>query len=319
MEALVLHLANPELASEPAWSSPVSSAAVLLSVAPYETAFGKEGGEQLVARCRESVSKAFELERGFDETVPQAGWSLVALAINRTETLEALAVKMKAEQWRYHEHLGDFVQTKGALRSIHRSVGPNMLVTQMPWLGLAEIGAANEALGGGMPQWEVPLPAAPGLRQVRTQVWEHQLRSDVLPAERQDFAGAIVFTTTKQPLPTWQAARPLAFIATMLGDPRLTEEKEVPAELARLLASLRFLRQLTADEAECHMYKDPAKAIGGVRNSLFDQRMPPEATAMTLLTVCETLRSLDAIKQRQDAGKKAGAGAPEDPQKATPK
>jgi hypothetical protein len=91
----------------------------------------------------------------------------------------------------------------------------------------------------------------------------------------------------------------------MLGDQRLTEDAEVPQETMRLLESLRFLRQLTADEAECHMYKDPAKALGGVRNSLFDQRMPPEATAMTLLAVCETIKSLEAIKARNAAPKEA--------------
>jgi len=88
-----------------------------------------------------------------------------------------------------------------------------------------------------------------------------------------------------------------------LRDPRLTERGEIQGEIVRLMEALRYLRQLTASQSEAHMYKDPAKAIGGVRASLFDQRMPPEATAMTLLTVCETLRSLEAIKKREAEGK----------------
>jgi hypothetical protein len=132
---------------------------------------------------------------------------------------------------------------------------------------------------------------------MRAELWKHQLPTGSELAE--DLSGGVLFTTGHQPIPTWQAARPLAFVATMLGDPATTQPEEVPAELVRLLKSLRFLRQLTAEAAEAHMYKDPPRAIGGVRASLFDQRMPPEATAMTLLAVCETIKSLQAIKQRQ--------------------
>lgn len=170
---------------------------------------------------------------------------------------------------------------------------PNpQLVTQMPWLGWAEL----VLCGNG------EIPSAAALREMRSLVWQHQLKAEDLPPQAADLAGGIMFTSSRQPLPTAQSARPLAFIATMLGDPRLTEPGEIPAEIVRLMASLRFLRQLTASEAEAHMYRDPSRAIGGVRLSLFDQRMPPEATAMTLLTVCETLRSLEAIRQRQAAG-----------------
>jgi hypothetical protein len=171
----------------------------------------------------------------------------------------------------------------------------------MPWAGWAELLCSRTTAGR-------EIPSAPALREMRAQLWQHQLKGEDLPGEALDMAGGIVFTTTRQPLPTWQAARPLAFIATMLGDPALTEEKEVPGELARLLASLRFLRQLTADEPESHMFKDAGRARGGVRASLFDQRMPPEATAMTLLAVCETIRSLDEIKARR-----AGAEGPQGP------
>ena len=133
-----------------------------------------------------------------------------------------------------------------------------------------------------------------------------------LPWEQRDLAGAIVFTKAaagQRAMPTWQAARPLAFIATMLGDPRLTDDAEVAAELSRLLQSLRFLRQLTASEADGHMYRSPDRAVGGVRASLFDQRMPPEATSLTLIAVCETIRSLEQIESRRGA---AGE-APPDP------
>lgn len=182
-------------------------------------------------------------------------------------------------------------QSAAFTTAVFAKVPPDQLISAMPWLGWAELLCH--------PQGDVP--AAVALRNMRSQLWQSQLTYDVLSDTQIDLAGGIMFTASKQPMPTWQMARPLAFIATMLGDPRLTEEKEIPEELSRLLLSLRFLRQLTASEAECFMYKNPDRAIGGVRSSLWDQRMPPEATAMTLLTVCETLRSLDEISKRQAA------------------
>jgi len=79
--------------------------------------------------------------------------------------------------------------------------------------------------------------------------------------------------------------------AAMLGDPALTPEGERPRELARLLPTLRFLRQLSAGEAESRLYPNPERASGAVRLALWDQRQPPEATAMTLIAVTETVRA----------------------------
>jgi hypothetical protein len=178
----------------------------------------------------------------------------------------------------------------GPLTDIYKRLGSARVVSAMPWLGWADLRLHPKG----------DLRTAVALRDMREQIWKHQLRAADLPADQQDLVGGIAFTTSKNPMPTWQMARPLAFVATMLGDPRLTEEKEWPEELSRLLVSLRFLRQLTAGEAEGFMYKNPEKAMWGVRSSLWDQRMPPEATAMTLMTVCETLRSLEEIKKRRE-------------------
>jgi hypothetical protein len=228
-------------------------------------------------------------------TVPQR--SLVVWALARRDVTSATRLR----------------STDAAVRSGFRDVSAGALVGLMPWLGWAELTYARFQPEPAAPS---ELPSAVALREMRSLVWKHQLRAEDLPPDQQDLAGGIVFASSKhgQVLPTWQVARPLAFIATMLGDERLTEEKEVPAELSRLLASLRFLRQLTAGEAEGHMYANPALAMGGVRASVFDQRMPPEATALTLMTVCETLQSLENIRARQEKAPEAGPGPLTPPQ-----
>lgn len=182
------------------------------------------------------------------------------------------------------------------LRAMYREVEPGQLVSLMPWLGWAELAWARFEKEPGVAS---PIAAAVALREMRSLMWEHQLRADDYPFDQRDLAGGIVFTSARNPLPSWQSARPLAFVGTMLGDPRLTDEKETTREIVKLLAALRFLRQLSAGQAEGCLYADPARAMWGVRVSLWDQRMPVDATAMTLMAVCETLRSLEAIRQRQ--------------------
>jgi hypothetical protein len=127
---------------------------------------------------------------------------------------------------------------------------------------------------------------------MRSTMWRFQMTPMDAGPDNADLVGGIVFPSAQNPLPSWQSSRPAAVIATMLADGRLTEPGEVPAELAHLLGLTRFLRQLAADEATGHMYADPARAAWGVRRALWDQRMPADATAMTLLSVTETLRSL---------------------------
>lgn len=173
------------------------------------------------------------------------------------------------------------------LRALHRAAEPGALVGLMPWLGWAELALAPEG----------PVPAGPALRQIRDRVWEHQLSGEDAGAEEQDLVGGIVFTRGFVSLPTWSSSRPVAFCATMLGDPRLTTREELPGEVIRLLGAMRFLRQLSAGEVECRFYPDAALARGGVRAAPWDHRMPPEATAMAMLSVCEFLRSLAAAEE----------------------
>lgn len=174
------------------------------------------------------------------------------------------------------------------VRRLFRETGPGELVNLMPWLGWAEL-----ALARGEDQ----APAGIALRDLRNLIWRHQITASDA-GDEPDLVGGIVFTASSQLLPSWQSARPLAFVATMLGDPRLTDDDEVAQETVRLLSSLRWLRQLMVKDEEMHMFRDRDLALGGVRLALWDQRLSLEASALTLLTVVEALESLE---KRRDA------------------
>ncbi|MBK7404035.1 MAG: hypothetical protein IPJ41_05250 [Phycisphaerales bacterium] len=173
-----------------------------------------------------------------------------------------------------------------SLRAVLRGARPGALVSLLPWAGWAELALAPEG----------DVPAGTALRRVREQVWEHQLTGTDAGVQDGDLAGGIAFTEGGVSLPTWSSARPVAFLATMLGEPRLTTAGEVQGEAVHLVAAMRFLEQLTPGEAECRFFPDPGLARGGIRASVWDHRMPPEASAMALLTACEFLRSVEHVK-----------------------
>lgn len=178
-----------------------------------------------------------------------------------------------------------------ARRAALRDVPPTRIVGLMPWLGWADFGW-NDG-----PEERARFSAA-AYREVRDQAYTFQLLTGDAGEEGRDLVGGIVFPGSRSPLPTAQTARVLAFMATMLGEPALTDPDEVPREVVRLLLGVRFLRQLAVDESLRWGCVDWRTAEWAVRASPWDQRAAPEASALTLLTLTETLRSLRAIEAR---------------------
>lgn len=213
--------------------------------------------------------------------VPEAvrGYMVYGLAARATDPRLSDEAKQK---W--------LTASRAGLRAVYREAGPGMLVSHMPWIGWAELAMLSP---------QEPVPAAVALRGVRDLVWEHQLRPEDVMELGPDLAGGVVFTASRMPVPTWHTSRVAAFLATMMGDSRLTDPEEELREITHVMASLRFLRQLAADEDVVWASAAPQEALWGVRAALWDQRQTPEATAMTLLAVCETIRSLEAIAARQ--------------------
>lgn len=181
---------------------------------------------------------------------------------------------------------------------------PGQSAGLMPWMGWAELNLQELKCDPGDVDAPPDIPSAIALREMRAQCWKHQLGMADVTEDSADLLGGIVFTRgSGTPLPTWQCVRPIAFIATMLGDDRLTEPAERQQETFRLLMALRFLRQLQADDTCGWMYPEPARAIGGIRASTWDHTMPPDATSLTLMAVCEAIKSLERLEAEEASGK----------------
>lgn len=177
-----------------------------------------------------------------------------------------------------------------ATRAAFAGQTPATVIAMMPWLAWAELGTPGTVAG--------TVPAASALRQMRTQVWQNQLAAVDAREDRRDLVGGILIPGSRHPLPSWQSARAVAALATMMADDRLTGKDERGAEIVRLLASARFLRQLQVDRTLAWLAEDPQATLGGVRPSVFDQRVSAEATSMTLLAVVELLKAIDALSNK---------------------
>lgn len=201
--------------------------------------------------------------------------------------------------------LGWAALTVGDARAWERQAKQNRLDKGLEPTGRAALPVADE------------VPGAVIFRSTRSQLWQHQLTLTDTTPDTLDMVGGIVFTAglaqgKSSPYPTWHGTRPLAFVATMLGDPRLTEPAERPRETVRLMQAVRFIRQLQVDEASAWAYPNPAKAIGGIRSAPWDFSQPVDASAMALMFITETIKSLDALAA-QPADKQPAAPTPSAP------
>ncbi len=225
------------------------------------------------------------------------GWTASAPGTGRGVLACALAYESRRPE---AGSLGD--EARRAVRAVYRETDRAGLVAELPWLPWADLALAL-----------VPndLPSATALRELRETTWTFQVTERDAGAEFADMTGGILFTRTRNTLPTWHSLRPLAFFASALGDSRLTDEGEVREQALALRRSLRFLLQLMVDDSNVWLFRDRGRCFGGVRSALWDQTCGLEAASLALLTVSETLRSTAArstAKPVEERPEPAGGG-----------
>lgn len=291
-ETILSALAVVEQSERAPWGDAVSASACLSALALLDRLTVDRSDELrgLRERCLRAIGDAFTEAAGFDPMVPAAARGVVA---------RGLVAAASFEPWEREAHL---IRADLAIRAAFRDTEQGQLLSLMPDLGWADMELA-ELMGG-------PPKSASALRALRERVLDNQIeRGDMIEADR-DLVGGFVLDAGGSPLPTWQGLRPMGLLASMLGDPALTRgtlaRGEAGGQIIQLTESLRFLRQLMAEERLGHMYADPDLALGGVRASLWDQTMPLTGSALGLVTLAETLESLSAVSTRPPAA----AGGP---------
>ncbi len=116
-----------------------------------------------------------------------------------------------------------------------------------------------------------------------------------------DAAGGFALTGGSRPMATSQSARPTLALALMLAEPSLSTTAELPDLMRSQLMALRFLRQLAVDERSAYAFRNSARTLGGVCDSLWDSTQPVAASSMTLMAVVESEAALKAAAARSKA------------------
>lgn len=220
------------------------------------------------AGARERVNACFE-NGAWTSDAPDSGRGLLALAMAVSALREGSTPEERSN-------------AREAVRRLFRDTERARLVGELPWLGWAELALVEPG---------EPVPAAAALSEVRDLAQAFRVKEADAGPEFADMVGGVLFARSTTPLPTAQTLRPLAFLATMLADERLTPRDRRGAETGELLPSYRFVLQLIPGAEESAMYRDPTRSEGGVRRAAWDQHQPVEATAMGLVCLSELLRA----------------------------
>lgn len=253
--AIVRDLSVREQATRNVDSSPIASAAFLLTIQALALALDAPEAKDAIGAALKEVKSVLEGPVRSPSVTAFAAWA--AAGVEGSPDSLALA--------------------KQGLTAIYRAVPVEKLATAMPWLVMAV--RAAEPTG--------PIASSVVLDQWRDLAYKFVMKTQDAGPDGEDLVGGVVFTGSRAPLPSAQSLRVIAGLASMLNDERLTPESDRTAEIVRLVPSLRFVRQLMGDEYNGTMFVDPLRAEWGVRNSLWDQRMSGEAGALALITICQ--------------------------------
>ena len=207
------------------------------------------------------------------------------LAPHGRAMIAAAAARLLAEDVQIED-----LRVRDAIDAAWQSVPEHRQVMLLPWLGWAE---RDWAVATGA------LDAAAAQRLVKLRAYLDASRFG--PARRPgppDLAGGFALGGAGgRPMASSQTVRPAAYLAGMARDGDLTPPDEAQAALGRLLKTLRFIVQLSTRESAAWAYRNPGRALGGLRAAPWDADQPVAAQALGLIVATETLTSLEALQK----------------------
>lgn len=179
--------------------------------------------------------------------------------------------------------IGSTTDTRDALDALWSSVPPDELVGHLPWLVMGEIAYSRNT---GQPLAHADRAMAVAELLFAVQAGFGSLTSEV------DLRGGFRLSGASRNSVTSQSLRPGLGMAAMAAHPGFAPP-ERRAELERRVRALvRFAMELGVDERESRFFRNPLRAEGGVRVSLWDATMPVSANAMAILVAVEAADSL---------------------------
>lgn len=286
--ALLKDLASRNDSHERPTSDPGACAVILMLLAEHaELTRESDSVVQLSSEVARVVYGAFDREVGFGIdglSIPPHTQAMLANAFAQRLLHPEAALKPV-----------DLEYVRDAIDTAWESVPKQDHVSLLPWIGWAEIAYARAV--------REPIANVHALREVRTAL--EGGRELVRMEQPDDLRGGFLLTVgipssedmpPSTGRPTAHSSRPAALFATMLRESSFTAEDERREAIDHHMETMRFLMQLSVRDSLAWLFRHPQAALGGVRASAWDLRLPTAAQAMALLTATETLRSQRAIE-----------------------
>ena len=130
-----------------------------------------------------------------------------------------------------------------------------------------------------------------------------------------DVLGGIIVQPAPEgsaPNPTWTTAPLFMFMALMIRDQDAVDAGQRRGALLTVGGAARFLGQLMVDEPQTFAMTSPDEATGGIRLSLWDNRLDIAPSAMTLLGLLEWRTTAQALAGEPEAGGNPGDASLQD-------
>lgn len=233
-------------------------------------------------------------------------------ALPAASTAVALAALIELYDQTREPELGR--QVVAVLDRLWTDHGGRFDVNTSPWIARAHVRSSPLLLASGLIDEATLASRSVDLKWMFDRVAESQVvaRPGLGPA---DVVGGVVVRRGPDgspPNPTWQTAPLFSFVATVLRDPRVAPPAGRFGMLVTAQSAARFLGQLMIDQPGCFAIRSPAEALGGIRLSLWDNRLDVAPSALTLLALLE-MRETFAYLQQQEAAAEAEEAAPAEP------
>jgi hypothetical protein len=256
-------------------ADPVACAAIVVASLEDSTRLRPPQVDELFARARDRVRTAYTHEAPNGQAL--IAWALSRLLVTGSADIDARLVR-------------------SAIDAAWASVLAPREISLLPWLGWAEADCA--AATGQAPA------SAQRLLRIRRLADASRVGSPDRPGPA-DLVGGFALSRGDRLTATAQTLRPAAFLAWMVRQPHLTSRPgEAEVALDRILSTARFVMQLSVREPSAWAYRNPGRALGGIRAATWDRDQPVAAQALGLVFAAETLASLDAVSR--------GRGGPPD-------
>jgi hypothetical protein len=179
---------------------------------------------------------------------------------------------------------------------------PNLNAFAMPWVAACLLNTENSSLNHEDAQAESIEDRRASLLQFVDVISQAQIveRPELGPYDVQGGIPLRQAPFGTPPNPDWHTAEMLMFIALML---RMDDGELIRDTFGAILtaeSAARFIGQLMVDQPSTFAMPHPPAALGGVRLTLWDNRLDVLPTAMSLIALIELQESLRKLHEQLD-------------------